>query len=94
MSSEWNNLRRAKRQNMSYGCRVVDTAGTVLGTCTICDISDGGARLQLRGQLTVPDAFILHLSNQGTPRRCCRVVWRKDTEIGVFFEKEGAALRP
>lgn len=94
MSTERQNLRRTRRQNLSYGASLVDAAGTVLGACTICDISDGGARLKLRDILTVPDVFILCLSKQGTARRYCRVVWRKEAEVGVFFEKDKTAPQP
>jgi hypothetical protein len=55
--------------------------------CVVSDISDSGARLHVENTKIVPDNFVLLLSTTGKPKRKCRVVWRKDGQIGVEFEK-------
>jgi hypothetical protein len=47
------------------------------------DISRLGARLSVDSAATLPDVFIVELS--ATLRRWCRVVWRKDREVGVEY---------
>jgi hypothetical protein len=51
------------------------------------DISDSGARLDVREPDGIPDRFIMLLSKNGQARRMCRVVWRSDRQLGVQFEK-------
>jgi hypothetical protein len=53
--------------------------------CTVRNISDTGAALDVTSPLGIPAQFILvtdgnHLS--------CRVVWRKEKRIGVTFERQ------
>jgi PilZ domain len=51
--------------------------------CTICDLSEGGARLKVASAVGIPDSFELMLA--GEPVRFCRVIWVKATQIGVAF---------
>ena len=51
--------------------------------CIATDVSDGGARLHLRGA-ELPDVFVLHFDESGK-RRHCRVVWRRGAEFGIAF---------
>jgi hypothetical protein len=55
--------------------------------CTLSDVSDSGARLEVEDSSAVPDHFLLWLSGNGAARRKCRVVWRTPRQIGVAFEK-------
>ncbi|HZS63828.1 MAG TPA: PilZ domain-containing protein [Xanthobacteraceae bacterium] len=55
--------------------------------CTVADISETGARLQIDTPLELPEIFKLLLSGHGAIYRRCRVVWRSDNEVGVEFEK-------
>ena len=48
----------------------------------ILDLSEGGARLRVRGQVTLPDDFVLADPTTFTAHRA-RVVWRRDAELGV-----------
>lgn len=52
----------------------------------IVNLSDGGARLRVRGGQALPDDFVL-----ADPLTWCahraRVVWRKDAEVGVRLLK-------
>jgi len=53
--------------------------------CTVRNISDTGAALEVATPLGVPDAFWLLISGDHT-RRHCRVAWRRDKRIGVAFD--------
>lgn len=50
--------------------------------CVVHDISETGARLELRGP--VPNIFDLVMDDDGW-RRTCVVVWRRKLKVGVRF---------
>ncbi len=52
----------------------------------IIDLSDGGARLRLRGGQALPDAFVLADPATWTAHRV-QVIWRRDAEVGVRLLK-------
>lgn len=54
--------------------------------CVWSDISDRGACINTEDAEDIPDNFVLLLSESGTPRRRCRVIWRKPRQLGVKFE--------
>ncbi|MGE0563537.1 MAG: PilZ domain-containing protein [Pseudolabrys sp.] len=51
--------------------------------CTICDISQTGARLRAADLHRLPKEFDLSLSDD--IMRKCRVVWRNQSQAGVEF---------
>jgi hypothetical protein len=51
--------------------------------CAVFDLSERGARILLRGPMTLPETF--KLSIDAGPPINCRVTWRKSNEIGVEF---------
>ena len=53
--------------------------------CTIRNISETGAALDVASQLGIPTEFMLAIDGEQRP---CRVVWRKEKRIGVTFDKE------
>lgn len=53
--------------------------------CTIRNISDTGAAIEVATPLGVPDAFWLVIPGDQT-RRHCRVAWRRDKRLGVAFD--------
>ncbi len=57
------------------------------------DISEGGARLRVRASDVEGDEVTLIDVKEGTERRA-RVVWRRDTEIGVEFTAPSRLGRP
>jgi hypothetical protein len=52
--------------------------------CTLLDISEGGARLDV-GSLPVPKIFLLILTPKGEVRRTCLTAWRRGTLLGASF---------
>lgn len=58
-------------------------AGTPLGKCIVKDISEHGAKLVYSAAEGLPDLLLLTM---GMDRQHCRVMWRRDEEVGVRFE--------
>ena len=52
--------------------------------CTVRNISDTGAALDVTSPLGIPAQFTLVTDGNHLP---CRVVWRKEKRIGVAFDK-------
>jgi hypothetical protein len=68
---------------------MVGNDGSIIGPCTMFDVSAGGARLKVGTGIAVPADFILHLSKfGGNMRRRCAVVWRMEAETGIRFLRE------
>ncbi len=82
-----NDKRRATRRPIRYTAWI-KLADDELRGCVLADISDTGARVDVKSAADVPDDFILLLSSRGTAKRKCRVVWRKDGELGVTFDRK------
>jgi hypothetical protein len=51
-------------------------------SCSIVDISAGGACLEVHGSGEIPNRFIL---SHGGVKKACRVVWQKSRRVGVSF---------
>jgi len=57
--------------------------GAVQLDCIVDDISEGGARLVVKGEL--PDEFSLVCKDFPESIKPCRLVWRLDDEAGAEF---------
>lgn len=55
-------------------------------SCTIVDLTNGGACIRLDDARDVPNRFELSFGNRHA-RRACRVTWRTNHHIGVAFER-------
>ena len=53
--------------------------------CTVRNLSDSGAAIEINSPLWFPDHFVLAVASEGW-RKPCRVVRRQDKRIGVAFE--------
>ena len=53
--------------------------------CTVRNISDTGAQLEVASHLGLPDSFWLVIAGTHTPRHC-RVAWRSEKRLGVAFD--------
>jgi PilZ domain len=61
-----------------------------IGTCTVQDISRGGACLRVHHSDDIPEIFELALDELNL-KKACRIVWREKDEVGVEFEPDNAA---
>jgi hypothetical protein len=78
--------RRHRRLDFNRTVFILYDLASPLFECTLLDISDGGARLEV-GTLNLPQTFILLLTPDAGVRRFCRQAWRRGTEVGVKFVK-------
>jgi hypothetical protein len=82
--------RRAAPRMKSFAEVWADPGGMELAIpCRIIDISTTGAKLDCGGA-TLPDSFVLHA---GHAKHVAQVVWRRQTLVGVEFQKGAKAPR-
>src|SRR3569832_767795 len=79
--------RKSRRKPISFLARLELRPGGRAVGCILSDISDTGARIEVPYPDKVPDRFRLWLTESGTARRMCTVVWRQARQIGVKFER-------
>jgi hypothetical protein len=72
-----------RRRRALKGARIVFKGHGATIECTVRNLSDLGACLNVESYIGIPDTFDLVLDN--APVRSCRVTWRKATQIGVAF---------
>jgi hypothetical protein len=53
--------------------------------CTVRNLSETGAALEVVTPLFIPDRFTLFVQADQL-KRSCRVIWRKERRMGVTFE--------
>jgi hypothetical protein len=53
--------------------------------CTVRNISESGARLDIANPLGIPDSFMLVIETDQFMRRC-RAVWSSEQRLGVAFD--------
>ena len=66
-----------KAGSISFGGGVID--------CTVRNVSDTGAALEVVTPLFIPDRFTLIVQSDGLSRPC-RVIWRRERRIGITFD--------
>jgi hypothetical protein len=59
--------------------------GSKLRDCSLWDVSEAGVRITIASPADVPREFCLVLSEDGTQRRRCRVIWRSHDQIGACY---------
>jgi PilZ domain len=77
--------RRSVREPVEIPAWVDVGDGLQPRSCTILDVSEGGARIKLSSPNELPKEFWLVLTKDRTRRRHCRMVWHSDTLAGVKY---------
>jgi PilZ domain len=81
--------RKANRVRMEHRhpVNLMAVDGTWRRGCTLLDVSQTGAKLELEGSATVLQAkeFFLLLSSTGLAFRRCELVWIDGVQVGVRF---------
>lgn len=75
---------RALRVRSFIGGEILHSNGSSKTQCTIRDISETGARIEVPVSITIPDHFELVVPLKNL-REKSRIVWRQGNEIGVVF---------
>jgi hypothetical protein len=66
-----------KAGTISFGGSAID--------CTVRNLSETGAALEVVTPLFIPDRFTLIIPSDQT-KRPCHIVWRRERRIGVAFD--------
>jgi PilZ domain len=77
--------RRSIRERVQFPAWIDVGDGSPPRSCTVLDVSEGGARIMVTSQDKLPKEFWLVLSKDRTRRRHCRMAWRSDTQVGVAY---------
>lgn len=78
--------RKSRRRQVCQPALMVDDNGSVIGPCTLLDVSAGGARLSLPAEVTLPSEFVVLLSKyRGAAKRRCILTWTMGTQAGIRF---------
>lgn len=86
--------RKSLRRHFGYPGQLQFEAGVPPRACTIIDMSESGAQLDVPGEPAVPYEFSLLIGGNSHVRRHCRMVWRSGSRLGVEFRvgvKNGGA---
>jgi hypothetical protein len=79
--------RRSKRTRTFLQARISYGDGAISAECTVNQLSDVGARINIAGSIALPDAFDIVIPQKGTSRRA-RLIWRNEDQVGVAFFDE------
>jgi hypothetical protein len=82
---EDNNKRQAPRQRVLKAGKIAYANGAIVVDCTIRNLSDTGARLQVPTSVAIPDRFEFVEAASGK-RRAATVVWRRGELMGIHFD--------
>jgi hypothetical protein len=79
-------LRKATRRQVAQQALMLREDGSIIGPCTMLDVSATGARLKMPTESAAPTEFILLLSKvNAAMRRRCAVAWQDKKIMGVRF---------
>ena len=76
--------RGAVRHRVLKGARIVFNGRRSTVDCTIRNLSEQGAGLEVTSAVGIPQSFDLEIPADGVVRRC-RVAWRTERKLGVSF---------
>jgi hypothetical protein len=88
--------RRSPRMRTLKGALITVPVGGTAVRCTVRNISENGACLELQQSVFLSHTFDLAFDDEDWTPRSCRVVWRNGLLLGVEFttaEREGGPIR-
>ena len=83
-ASSGTNHRRSERMRVFMAARILFNQGMMKVDCTIRNISDGGAKLEVSDAVTLPEFFDLHIPQKNVTRKA-RLAWRHGDFCGVAY---------
>ena len=78
------NEKRGMARHRVLKAGMIEFGGGVID-CTIRNVSNAGAALDVTSPIGIPDRFTLVLPGEGL-HMACHVVWRKQRRLGVAFD--------
>jgi PilZ domain len=82
--------RKSRRRDISTQGMIYDANGKAVMPCSLRNVSETGAKLELNQDVLLPRSFLLALTPGGNVRRLCQPVWQRATVAGVRFVKPNA----
>ncbi len=79
------NRRSTDRTRVLRNAKIISGNRSLI-SCTLHNLSNEGACLELASTYRFPDTFELTFE-AGRSRRKCRVIWRTATKLGITFER-------
>lgn len=79
--------RQSNRVRSFLRGEAVHSNGSSRTECTVRDLSDTGARVEIPTSVTLPEYFEIVIPLKNITRRA-RIVWRHGGEIGILFANE------
>ena len=83
------NRRHAKRFHAQHPAKIVFGPESMI-SCTVRDISTGGARIAVMPHMPLPQNFELFIAAHDLQVRQARVCWRKGGFAGIAFSSDEA----
>jgi hypothetical protein len=80
--------RRHVRMRTFKSARILLNAHHSAIDCMVRNLSESGARLNVASSIGIPERFDV-IFDADKSIRGCRMVWHRDTQIGVEFEQVG-----
>lgn len=74
--------RAAQRHRVFKGATIAFANSGI--ACTVRNVSEGGAAVDLDVPVTLPQSFTLSIARDHFVRNC-RAVWRRDRRVGLAF---------
>ncbi|MGM4981442.1 MULTISPECIES: PilZ domain-containing protein [Rhizobium] len=75
--------RASTRKRTFFGAKIIFNDGHSVFDCTVRNLSDTGAMIQIENPLSAPNSFHLQLSDNRL--WACQVRWRKINSMGIQF---------
>lgn len=88
--------RRSPRVRTFLQARVSYSDGAISTVCTVNQLSDVGARINIASTFSLPDTFEIAIPQRSISRRA-KLIWRRDDQAAVDFvddEESHAAADP
>ena len=82
--------RKWRRRDISTQGMIYGANGKAVMPCSLRNVSETGAKLELNQEILLPRSFLLALTPDGNVRRLCEPVWQRATVAGVRFVKPNA----
>ena len=93
LSIATDNRRQARRFQAHHPAKIVLGPEAMI-SCTVNDISTGGARIAVKPQMDLPETFELFIAAHDLQVRRVRVCWRDGDYAGVAFDCEDDNTAP
>ena len=83
--------RKSHRREITTQAMIYDARGKAIMACSLRNVSQTGARLELTKNTPLPRPFLLSLTPDGSVRRLCEAVWQRANTVGVRFTPKARA---